>query len=277
MMHARQSWIPLVVLAATGTFGAEDTDLVRATLITDTDALTGGQEFRLGVRFQIEPGWHIYWKNPGDAGLATTIALDLPPGFTAGPLQWPLPETFTQPGDIAGYGYEKDVLLWVRVRAPPTLKPGDTVPIRATARWLCCSDRCVLGEAELSGRLAVGNNAPVPGEAADLFEKWEEKLPLGIESARKAGLLDSVEVQHEEASGTRLIITWRTEPGKVIGLPVAAPGARPRDLAMRSQGRRTIIGLDRAAAMTEVLIICTDRDGASRGVVVPVELGRLNA
>ena len=59
----------------------------------------------------------------------------LPKGFTAGPLRWPVPVAFVQPGDIAGYGYEHTVLLTARVTAPKDL-PAGRVKIAAEASWL---------------------------------------------------------------------------------------------------------------------------------------------
>ena len=59
----------------------------------------------------MDPDWHVYWKNPGDSGLPTTVDWDLPPGFTAGPLQWPVPERFESDG-LVTYGYSGKVLLF---------------------------------------------------------------------------------------------------------------------------------------------------------------------
>jgi len=87
---------------------------VRARLVADTP----GSTFRLGVHFEIEDGWHIYWRNPGGAGLATAIEFDLPAGCVASPLQWPLPITFVQSEGIPGYGYEGSVVLAAEVSVP---------------------------------------------------------------------------------------------------------------------------------------------------------------
>ena len=45
---------------------------------------------KVGVLLEVEPGWHVYWMNPGDSGAPTTVSLTLPPGFTAGPVRFPL-------------------------------------------------------------------------------------------------------------------------------------------------------------------------------------------
>src|SRR5689334_6364528 len=60
-----------------------------ATLVTDTDAITSGQPFRLGLRLRLAPGWHTYSDPAGDAGIPPTLRLSLPSGFTAGKIDWP--------------------------------------------------------------------------------------------------------------------------------------------------------------------------------------------
>ena len=47
-------------------------------LVSDTDAVTPGAPFRIGLRFRLAPGWHTYWQNPGDAGVAPELDLALP-------------------------------------------------------------------------------------------------------------------------------------------------------------------------------------------------------
>src|SRR6188768_320064 len=78
---------------------------VKAELLADTTGLTNGQHFRLGVRFQLQPKWHVYWINPGDAGLATSVQFTIPKakGLRAGPLRWPIPIAWNQPGNVVGY------------------------------------------------------------------------------------------------------------------------------------------------------------------------------
>lgn len=86
-------------------------------LVSDTDAVTPGQPFRIGLYIRLMPGWHTYWKNPGDAGVPPDLALTLPSGSTAGPIGWPAPERVAE-GPLMTYAYTGDVLL------PITITPG---------------------------------------------------------------------------------------------------------------------------------------------------------
>jgi thiol:disulfide interchange protein DsbD len=65
--------------------------LVEVQLLADAAAIEPGGTFQLGVLFKMAPDWRVYWKNPGDAGLATSVRFRLPEDFKAGELHWPAP------------------------------------------------------------------------------------------------------------------------------------------------------------------------------------------
>ncbi len=63
-----------------------------------------------GLYFKLESGWHVYWKNPGDAGQPPQIKWTLPQGISAGPLQFPVPKPLPL-GPLMDFGYEDEVLF----------------------------------------------------------------------------------------------------------------------------------------------------------------------
>jgi len=152
---------------------------VKPQLLADVATIAPGEPFHAGVLFKMAEGWHIYWKNPGDAGLATAVEWQLPEGFSAGPLRWPQPKTFVQPGDIVGYGYEKEVLLEATITPPKDLSPGAAVAISAKATWLGCGKLCVPGKEDLTLDLTVKAAADTASTPAnrDLFATWEAQMP----------------------------------------------------------------------------------------------------
>jgi len=91
-------------------------ELVKAELVANTTAITPGEPFKVGLLLRMAPGWHTYWKFPGDAGIPTEIKWNLPPGWAAGEIQWPTPLRLVEPGDIEIYGYHDEVLLCRRSR-----------------------------------------------------------------------------------------------------------------------------------------------------------------
>ncbi len=181
-IYAHSLWT-LSLLAAAGAAAlsaplpvpAAPMSAVKAQIVADVAAMQPGKPFDVGVLFTIDKGWHIYWKNPGDAGLATSVDWQLPEGFTAGPLRWPQPETFQQPGDIVGYGYEGSVLLVATVTPPKDLPAGRDVQIGAKAAWLGCQEVCVPGHTGLTMKLPVADAAAPANEK--LFAEWEAKTP----------------------------------------------------------------------------------------------------
>jgi thiol:disulfide interchange protein DsbD len=165
----------LCALLAGGSAGAAPPQVVRAELVADVAGVAPARPFKLGVLFRMEPGWHIYWKDPGDAGLATSIRFGVPEGFRAGELRWPVPKSWVLPGEIRSIGYEESVLLAARVEPPAGLEPGSKAPVAAEVRWLACKEVCIPGRASLKLELPV-QEAPSAANQ-ELFAAWEQKLP----------------------------------------------------------------------------------------------------
>jgi thiol:disulfide interchange protein DsbD len=127
---------------------ASDKAPAHASLIADRQGFAPGQPFTVALRLALDPGWHTYWKDPGDAGLATTLLLSLPPGVHAGDLQWPKPRVFKAAGGLTCYGYERTALLLVPITVDPEYK-GNSLTLRAKATWLVCKDTCLPGKADV--------------------------------------------------------------------------------------------------------------------------------
>src|SRR5690349_10440439 len=65
-------------------------DLVKAELVAEAASIAPGGTVWVDLHLEVEPGWHVYWQNPGDSGLPTAIDWKLPSGFSAGPIRWPV-------------------------------------------------------------------------------------------------------------------------------------------------------------------------------------------
>ena len=85
-------------------FGAQRTERIAAELVPMTQWATPGSTVVVAVRQDIQPGWHTYWRNPGDSGGATTLDWTLPAGVKADPILWPLPTRQRLLG-LMNYGY----------------------------------------------------------------------------------------------------------------------------------------------------------------------------
>ncbi|NIR48319.1 thiol:disulfide interchange protein, partial [candidate division KSB1 bacterium] len=171
--------ILLCLLLPIGIYAQSDHEkYVEAKLISEVKWMQPGQPFWVALRLQMAPGWHTYWRNPGDAGLPTKIEWDLPDGFSAGEIRWPFPERFANP-PLVSYGYTDQVLLLVQLQPPASLQPGTSVPLKARASWLVCKEACFPGSAELILTLPVKATQPEldPHSAKD-FTETRQKLPI---------------------------------------------------------------------------------------------------
>ena len=150
---------------------------VTAELIPESTTVEAGKPFDVALHLHADVGWHTYWINPGDAGLATTIAWTLPPGFTAGPIQWPTPEKHDM-GGLMTYGYAGDVYLLTTITPPKSDLPPH-FDVKASAEWLVCKEECIPGKAELTLPLDSGlMNLRLPVENKDFFAQARERLPV---------------------------------------------------------------------------------------------------
>jgi thiol:disulfide interchange protein/DsbC/DsbD-like thiol-disulfide interchange protein len=127
---------------------AGGSDNVKVELLSERALAAPGETFHLVVKQTIAPGWHTYWRNPGDSGEPTDITWTSPPGVTIGPIQWPAP-TAIPFGPLVNYGYSKQVLLPITVTVPASARVGNAINLMAKVRWLECADICIPGEAEV--------------------------------------------------------------------------------------------------------------------------------
>ena len=136
---------------------AEGTPIPHGTveLIAENPWITVGHRLDLGLRFELEKGWHIYWVNPGDSGEPPRVGWQLPMGLTAGPMEWPAPRRLGA-SSIVDFGYEDRVMLIVPIRADANLAAEQPARLGAELRVLVCShEMCIPGKAQLSLTLPI--------------------------------------------------------------------------------------------------------------------------
>lgn len=140
-------------------------------IVSETDAFTPGKPVRLGLRFKLAEGWHIYWSNPGAAGEPPTLDLTLPPGAKASGLAFPAPERIVS-GPVMSYAYRGEVLLPLTVETPAG---SASLPVDAKASWLICEKICVPEEGSFHLDLPAGT--PAPSAVAVLFQQADARMP----------------------------------------------------------------------------------------------------
>ncbi|MGA2030347.1 MAG: protein-disulfide reductase DsbD domain-containing protein, partial [Verrucomicrobiota bacterium] len=133
-------------------------------LLLSADIAKPGDTIWAGVDLKMEPGWHTYWQNPGDAGMATEIKWQLPPGVTAGEIQWPLPKKLP-PAEVTTYGYEDEVMLIVPLTLATNL-PAGSIDLKANVSWLECKEDCIPAHQNVEAKLNIGNETKTSEDAA---------------------------------------------------------------------------------------------------------------
>jgi DsbC/DsbD-like thiol-disulfide interchange protein len=177
----------VLALATTGARAQQPSSPhARAELLAKNAAAQPGAQLELGIHFSLEPGWHIYWINPGDSGQPLSLKWQLPAGFSAGEIEWPRPERMQPAAQLTDYGYHGDVLLPVMLRVPAEAAAGSTVQISADAKWLVCREVCIPEKAQLHLALPVAARAQESPDAATLFAKTEKLLPKAMPRTWKA-------------------------------------------------------------------------------------------
>jgi thiol:disulfide interchange protein DsbD len=198
----------LPVLAASS---AADAPHLHVQLVVPEDQLYPMGNNVVGLYFKLEPGWHVYWKNAGDAGGPPQIHWTLPAGVTAGPMQFPAPQRLPL-GPLMDFGYENEVLFPMKLNVASTVKDGKAI-LDAKVDWLVCREVCLPGKAELSTTLELTSAKPPvvlgSGEDAELVKRFASTLPTPLPAGVKAvfqptqqGFRLGVETGHRESTAS---------------------------------------------------------------------------
>jgi len=212
-MLMRTSITALLILSCLGSemlqaasSGLVQRDHLQAELVAEVDSVLPGTELRVGLRMVPDAGWHTYWKNPGDSGLATTIEWTLPEGVSASAIAWPYPDAIPF-AHLINYGYDGEHLLPVTLSIPADLATDQSLRLEASADWLVCEEICIPGDATLELELPVSNQAPVADRnVAELFAWADARRPEAVDwparFSTEGGQL-SVQVESEAIGSAR--------------------------------------------------------------------------
>ncbi len=183
--------LPLLLLLAFALIGipsaraqqtARGEEITKVQLLADTTAVEGGKPFHLGFHFELLERWHLYWRFPGSAGYPLTVTgWELPAGWSAAPVDFPLPHKVIDQYKQTLFAYEHEVMFPVKITPPEKLE-GGPFKLRVKVKWQVCADQCLPGKAELEITLPAGSAAPAN---AELFKTWLAELPQTSEPPTK--------------------------------------------------------------------------------------------
>ena len=169
------------------------TENVTARLVAERIEVAPGDTLDLALVFEIRPGWHTYWRNPGDSGDPPRIHWTLPEGVEAGPLRWPRPEVIPV-GPLANYGYSERAVHLIALTVPAQWPIGEPVHIRADVDWLVCEEECIPESGRFDLTLPTGaavGPGPIDPLQADVFAAARAGLPDGRIEGAVLGVADA--------------------------------------------------------------------------------------
>ena len=154
-------------------------------VISESKTMQKGDELLLGLNFKLNPGWHTYWKNPGDAGEGASVTWQLPKGFQASEILWPGPEAIpVEP--LMTFGYEDEITLLTKIKAlDAAVFPAI---VKAKVSWYTCKDICVPQEANLE--LTIQNGEKINTFFANELSNVFLNLPKELSSKHRVEALD---------------------------------------------------------------------------------------
>ncbi len=205
-------------------------------------AVTTGDGFEVAVVLTTNPGWHIYWKNSGEAGLATKVEVEFAGsgmGSKVGAVEFPLPTKFVEPGGIVDFGYTGRTVFLVPVVAADRMAEAMMTTIVVKASWLCCKGSCVPGHGMAEVKIGAGRHGEGANEA--LFEAAHEAMPMemgdvvpgDVASMKKGGTDSAMELR----------IEWKEGVSDVDLFPLAMEGLEVSGIKAVTEGGGTRIGL----------------------------------
>ncbi len=239
---------------------------IKVELISEEKTIQPGRPFWIALRFVMDDGWHVYWKNPGEAGIPLKVDWKLPEGLRVGPLKWPFPEKFTVEG-MVGFGYQREVTLLTEITPDPSLKSGEEIHLDALVTWLVCSSLiCQPGSASVQFAFQVDSQHPQPNEnVVNLFQAARAKIPtshVAIKTVRKEGLVQLQVPTSSTPQGAIVDAYFFPEQANIIDHsvdPTVSQTISPSDKFVVNLKENDEIGA-KSAILKGVLVVHTQKD-----------------
>ncbi len=139
-----------------------ETGHAKASLITNLQS-SSQESFYVGVRLQMQDGWHTYWENPGDSGSPFEATWKTDAGVIIENVSWPTPQTIPYP-PLMTFGYEGDVVFPFQVFRS---LDSELTEISLDFDFLICADICIPEQATLTLDLTSASSSDLLDQAID--------------------------------------------------------------------------------------------------------------
>lgn len=234
-----------IFLALTSPASAQSrvvTDHAETRLVAETDGVAPGGGVSLAFAQELQPGWHVYWKNPGDSGLPLDFRWSLPAGAAPQAIVYPAPQRIPI-GPLVNYGHEGAPVFLTGIRAPADEAIGAQLDIGLEATWLICADICV----PETGRFTL--TVPVVAEP-----KPADAVAALFENARAALAAPADGEAFYSVQGKTLTIEAPSRAGEAYFFPeqsgLVEPSAPQR---MTRKGDRLVLSMTGGATLGDLI------------------------
>ncbi len=230
--------LSLTLIQVLPAFAKVRTEHTSLNLVCEVTSVEEGTNFSVAIVLEPDPGWHVYWINPGDNGSELKVRWDMPEDFEAGDLQFPTPG-FVPFQTMMSYGYDGRTFYIAEIQPPSEF--SDEITLKASARWLACDDSvCVPERGDISITLPKGDSTefsswrtefentrshhPVNTNWASTFTTDDENViievavPEAVEGLNEAWMFPAVKklINHAEVqtiSSGEGVIQIKVKPG----------------------------------------------------------------
>ncbi|MGQ9652089.1 MAG: protein-disulfide reductase DsbD family protein [Phycisphaerae bacterium] len=185
----------LVGLAAgpAGLMASEKPPTVAVELLAEQTAWVPGETVNLAIRFKVEDGWHIYWRNPGEGGLEPSFKWEVPAGWRVGDLAYPFPRRYIDAGGEHTFILDGEPTILAPVEVPKEVASGSQVTVGVDVTWMACRKACFLGGKKLTVTLPIaGGQVKAEPANEDAFQLARGYLPQSAEKAKYLKRLEAV-------------------------------------------------------------------------------------
>jgi suppressor for copper-sensitivity B len=196
------------VFAATSNWVTDQHGAAR--LISAAEATGSSSQIDVGLQLRLTPGWHTYWRSPGDAGIPPAIEWKGSENFAGAEITWPAPTRLPSLGGLETVGYEDAVVLPIAVRLA---QPGAPLHIHAEVDYASCKDICIPYHASLD--LALPSGLAHPGPEAPLLTQARARIPGDLSVAQWKLLGSAV----ESKPGSAVLTVRLASAGAVFSSP----------------------------------------------------------
>lgn len=237
------------------------TQPIKASILTENTNFKAGRPFWIAIHLKMDDHWHVYWKNPGDSGMPVSVEWDLPPGFKADDFEWPYPKRLDA-DTLVGFGYENEVYLLTRIVPPEQLDISGNYPLKASIKYLVCSDSaCLPGEEEVQTEIPLTAAQPtVNVTTVPVFAKVRADLPKKIGDFRAQRTDDLIELDMkipESLNGAIIQAHFFPEKGQNVDYHVDAVISKGEDSESYTVALKENDSLSRTKLLKGVLVLTT--------------------